>query len=85
VTSFYTGPGWRLTPEFKIVNEAGASLTEAETKALDLAATRQERRVGRAVVVDPQAADWRAARWMVGLAFSTRSNSRPVLSRAPGP
>jgi hypothetical protein len=68
VTSFDTGPGWRLKPESRIVNEAGGALSEAQTKALDLGATRQERRIGRAAVVDPQAADWRAARWMAGLA-----------------
>ncbi len=63
-TKYYSGLGWRLTPDFEIVDEAGLPLSSAKIRALDLAATRQERRKGRAVVIGPRAADWRAARWM---------------------
>jgi hypothetical protein len=69
VTNFYNGPGWKLTTDFRIVDEAGEPLSHDKIRALDLAATQEERPGGKVPIIDAQSADWHAARWM-----SQRSN-----------
>jgi hypothetical protein len=69
VTNFYNGPGWTLTHDFRIVDEAGEPLSSDKIRVLDLAATQEERPGGKVPIIDAQSADWHAARWM-----SQRSN-----------
>jgi hypothetical protein len=64
VTNFYNGPGWKLTTDFRIVDEAGELLSHDKIRVLDLAATQEERPGGKVPIIEAQSADWRAARWM---------------------